>query len=283
MKKTTHYQNNQPTLYLIPTPIGNLLDMTFRSIEILKLVDVIYAEDTRVSMKILRHFNISKPLKSYHEHNKYEKTDEIMTELRNGANVGLISDAGMPLISDPGFEVVQIAHEEGFNVVSLPGANALLPGLVMSGLKVMPFLFWGFLDAKKSKRIETLEELKYKNETLVFYEAPHRIHKVLEDMYEVFGERKFSIVREITKAYEEVITGTLSEYATLDEIKGELVLVVEGYHTEVSLNPEITIVEQVDYFVSTGLSKTDAMKKVSLMSGVPKNQIYQEYLEKKRK
>ena len=281
LNRQYNYQNEKSTLYLIPTPIGNLEDMTFRAIKILKEVDVLYSEDTRVTKKLLNYYQIDKSLISLHEHNEQKRLLEVLEYLKQGKNVGLVSDAGMPLLSDPGFDLVNKAIESGYNVVSLPGANALLPGLVMSGFKVIPFTFIGFLDSKSSKRIEALEKIKYYPETLVFYEAIHRIKSTLKNMYEVFGDRNFVIAREISKAYEEIIRGKLSEYESLEELKGELVLIVEGFVE--TYESDLSIVQQVDYFIASGMKKTEAMKKVSEMTNIPKNKIYQEYLEDKIK
>lgn len=282
MIRTLHYQNDRNTLYLIPTPIGNLEDITLRSLNILKSVDKLYAEDTRVTVKLLNHYDIKKPIESLHEHNEYSKINMIVTDLQNGMNLGLVSDAGMPLISDPGHIVVQAVIEAGFNVVALPGANALLPALIMSGIQTHPFLFYGFLDTKKNKRIRTIEELKYRQETLIFYEAIHRIYQTLSDLYDILGDRNFVIAREISKTYEELIRGTLSEFEEVGELKGELVIIIEGYNeTEEAM--ELTMVEQVDYFINSGLKKTEAMKRVSDMTGIPKNKIYQEYLNETKK
>lgn len=280
MLRNLNYQSNQNTLYLIATPIGNLEDITLRALRILKEVDKIYAEDTRVTLKLLSHYDIKKPLISFHEHNQKLKLDDVIKDLKNGLKIGLVSDAGMPLISDPGYLLVKTALNNGFNVVSLPGANALLPALVMSGIKTHPFLFYGFLDPKTSKRIVELENIKYRPETLIFYEAIHRIKLTLKDMYDILGKRNFVIAREITKTYEEIIRGTLDEYSVLPDLKGELVVIIEGYINKEEKN-DLSIVEQVDYFVNTGLKKTVAMKRVSEMTGLPKNQIYNEYLNAK--
>ncbi len=280
MLRNLNYQSNKSTLYLIATPIGNLEDITFRALNILKEVDKIYAEDTRVTQKLLTHFDIKKPLISFHEHNSNMKINDVLEDLKNGLNVGLVSDAGMPLVSDPGYDLVKEVIENNFNVVSLPGANALLPALTMSGIKTHPFLFYGFLDAKNKKRLEQLEELKYQSATLIFYEAIHRIKETLKDMYQVFGNRDFVIAREITKAYEEIIKGKLKEYSDIPELKGELVVVIEGYE-QLEEKSNLSITQQVDFFLETGMKKTEAMKKVSSLTGIPKNQIYQEYLKEK--
>jgi 16S rRNA (cytidine1402-2'-O)-methyltransferase len=281
MERHLNYQNEKATLFLIPTPIGNLEDMTFRAVTILQKVDLIYAEDTRVSKKILSYYNINKNLISLHEHNESKRYEEILSNLNQGLNIGIISDAGMPLLSDPGFLIVNEIKKAGFNVVALPGANALLPGLLMSGIKTIPFVFIGFLDAKQKKRRDELSQYQYYPQTLIFYEAIHRIKQTLEDMYNIFGDRNFVIAREISKAFEEIISGKLSEFNELDELKGELVLIVEGFSENLSSN--ISIVEQVDFFIESGLKKTEAMKKVSEMTNIPKNRIYEEYLEKKIK
>ncbi|XFA98248.1 16S rRNA (cytidine(1402)-2'-O)-methyltransferase [Candidatus Izemoplasma sp. B36] len=280
MLRNLNYQSNKSTLYLIATPIGNLEDITFRALNILKEVDKLYAEDTRVTQKLLAHFDIRKPLISFHEHNSNMKINDVLNDLENGLNVGLVSDAGMPLVSDPGYDLVKVVIENKFNVVSLPGANALLPALTMSGIKTHPFLFYGFLDAKNKKRLEQLEELEYQSATLIFYEAIHRIKDTLKDMYEVFGDRDFVIAREITKAYEEIIKGKLSEYSNIPELKGELVVVIEGYK-QIEEKSNLSITQQVDFFLESGMKKTEAMKKVSSLTGIPKNQIYQEYLKEK--
>lgn len=281
MERHLNYQNEKATLFLIPTPIGNLEDMTFRAVTTLEKVDLIYAEDTRVSKKILSYYNINKNLISLHEHNESKRYEEILSNLNQGLNIGIISDAGMPLLSDPGFLIVNETKKAGFNVVALPGANALLPGLLMSGIKTIPFVFVGFLDSKQKKRRDELSKYQYYPQTLIFYEAIHRIKQTLEDMFNIFGDRNFVIAREISKAFEEIISGRLSEFSELDELKGELVLIVEGFSE--NLSSDISIVEQVDFFIESGLKKTEAMKRVSEMTNIPKNRIYEEYLAKKIK
>ncbi|MGD9964261.1 MAG: 16S rRNA (cytidine(1402)-2'-O)-methyltransferase [Candidatus Izemoplasmatales bacterium] len=281
MLRNLNYQNSKSTLYLVPTPIGNLEDMTFRAVNILKSVDMVYAEDTRVTKKLLSYYQINQNPISFHEHNELKRNSEVINHLENGKNIALVSDAGMPLLSDPGLMLVKAVKEQGFNCVALPGANALLPGLLMSGLKTIPFTFIGFLDSKSSKRQVELERIKYYPETLIFYEAIHRIDSTLKDLYEVLGERDFVIAREISKAYEEIISGKLSEHSELGELKGELVLIVDGFKNNFST--DLSIVEQVDFFIDSGLKKTEAMKRVSEMTNIPKNKIYQEYLENKIK
>ncbi len=280
MLRNLNYKSDKSTLYLIATPIGNLEDITLRALRILKEVDKIYAEDTRVTVKLLNHYEIKKPLISFHEFNQNFKIQDVLKDLSEGLKVGLVSDAGMPLVSDPGFDLVRQALENNYNVVSLPGANALLPALTMSGIKTHPFLFYGFLDSKGSKRRTELEDLKYRKETLIFYEAIHRIKIAMKDMFNILGDREFVIAREITKAYEEIIKGKLSEFTELTELKGELVLIIEGYQ-KTQEESNLSITEQIDFFIETGMKKTEAMKKVSEMTGLPKNQIYQEYLNEK--
>lgn len=282
MKRISHYKNNLPTLYLVPTPIGNLEDMTFRAINVLNEVDTIYAEDTRTSRTLLNHYDIKTKLDSYHDFNEESKMVTLIEKLRKGFSIALISDAGMPLISDPGYHLVQKVINEDFNVVALPGSSALLPALVMSGIKTQPFVFMGFLDSKSKKRKEMIDKLKYYGETLIFYESIHRIKETLKDLYDCLGDREFAIARELSKSYEEMIHGNLSNYQALDDLKGELVLIVAGYEEEM-FNSDLTIVEQVDYFIGQGFKKTEAMKKVSQMTHLPKNKIYQEYLQTKIK
>ncbi len=280
MKRNLNYQNESKTLYLIPTPIGNLEDITLRALKILNEVDKIYAEDTRVTLKLLTHYDIRKPLDSLHEHNESMKAEAVLNDLRNGLNIGLVSDAGMPLISDPGYALTQTVMEAGFNVVALPGSNALLPALAMSGIQTHPFIFYGFLDSKPTKRRNQIQELKYRTETIIIYEAIHRISLTLSDLYDILGDRKFVIAREISKAFEEIIQGRLSEHQQVSDLKGELVVVIEGFKEEID-NQELSIVQQVDFFIESGMKKTEAMKRVSEMTGIPKNTIYQQYLQEK--
>lgn len=281
MERRQHYQNGRPTLYLIPTPIGNLGDMTYRAVETIRAVDVLYAEDTRVSQGLLRHFELHKQLRSYHEHNKATETAVLVGFLREGKSVGLMTDAGMPLISDPGFEVAAAAAAEGYNVVALPGANAALAGLAMSGLPPCPFSFAGFPDHKQGKRLKEFEALSGRTETLVFYEAPHRMKETLMDMHRAFGDRRAAVLREITKIYEEAVTGTLSELAAIDEWVGENVIVVAGRSEADVPAPAIDVRSAVDALIAAGSSRTEAMKQVAARMGVPKSVVYRTYLEQK--
>lgn len=281
MDKHSNYYNDLPTLYLIPTPIGNMEDMTFRALETLKKVDVLFAEDTRVTMKLLNYYRLQIPLRSYHEHNKNTQNDVILSLLSEKKNIGLVSDAGMPLLSDPGYEIAQAAINAGYNVVSLPGANAALTGLAMSGIKPYPFTFYGFLNARSNKRQKELETLKTRPETLIFYEAPHRIKDTLYDLYKILGDRQACIAREITKKFEEMIRGTLSELKDLEPMPGEMVIIVSGYSEAVIVYEEESVVGRVDEFIASGLTKNEAFKKVASERGIPKSVIYKEYHEKK--
>lgn len=276
MDRQKSFLNEYATLYLVATPIGNLNDMTFRAVQTLKDVDVIFCEDKRVSSKLLSHFEISKPLRAYHDHNKEMKSEELLTFLREGKNVALISDAGYPLISDPGYYVIREAIKETFNVVNIPGANAALSALVVSGIAPHPFMFYGFLDHKESKKTKELESLKNHTETLIFYESPHRINKTIKTIYDVFGEREIVIAREITKKFEEIIRGTTSSLLSLGEIKGEIVIICEGLK-ESYVESNLTILEEIDLYMTEGMQSKEAIKKVAKNRGLSKNEVYQQY------
>lgn len=273
------YNNNLSTLYLVPTPIGNFEDMTFRSVEVLKNVDVIYCEDTRVTKVLLSHFNILTPLKNYHIFNEEIKSQEIIKLLEEGKNVALVSDAGLPCISDPGFLVSKDAIQKGFNVVSLPGASASLTALIASGLPNDNFYFHGFLNSKQSQRVKELQLLVNKKETLIIYEAPHRIMETLQDMLKVFGNRDIVIARELTKKYEEYIRGTLEEIVnSITELKGEIVIIVKGCiqdNITLELN-KLSIPKHFDYYLQQNLSENEAMKRVAKDRNVSKSIIYKE-------
>lgn len=269
--------NNTPTLYLIPTPIGNMEDMTFRSINILKQVEVVFSEDTRVTSLLLKHFEINKKLISSHKYNEAENADILLKYLKDGYDVGLVSDRGTPVISDPGYELAKVAIDNGYNVVGLPGATALIPALIMSGIDPMPFMFYGFLNSKESKRQSELEQLRWVNATLIFYEAPHRIQKTLEDMYNILGNRKISISREISKKFEEVYRGTIEEVSKqMVDIKGEIVIVVSP-DKQIKTYDNLTIIEHIHMYIKEGYSSKDAIKLVAKERGLSKNEVYQEY------
>ncbi len=278
MMRQKSFINNAPTLYLVATPIGNLEDMTFRAINILKEVDIIFCEDTRVSGKLLKHFDIKKPLKQYHDFNKEMKSEEIIKLLQDSNNIALISDAGYPLISDPGYYVIREAINHGFNVVSIPGANALLSALVVSGIAPHPFSFYGFLSNKEGKRSKELEALKDHKETMIFYESPNRVQKTIKTMLHVLGERKVVIARELTKKYEEIIRGSTSTLVDIEDIKGECVLVVEG-KTKEEIS-DLSILEEVELLISQGKSSKEAIKDVAKRRNLPKNDVYIAYHQK---
>lgn len=273
--------DNSPSLYLIPTPIGNLDDITVRALKVLSEVDFILCEDTRESSKLLNHFDIKKKLVSCHEYNEEKVKDYVVSELKSGKNIGLITDQGSPIVSDPGFVVVRKVIDEGFNVISLPGATAFVPALTSSGISPSPFLFYGFLqnkEVKLKKELISLQKLPY---TLIFYEAPHRIFKTLEAMLEIFGNRKISIHREISKLHEEICRGTIQELIPIvSELKGEFVLVVDGNYDNVDYS-SISILEHINLYLDDGISEKEAIKIVAKERGVPKSVVYKEYHDNK--
>jgi len=280
MIRQQSFRNQMPTLYLVATPIGNLGDMTYRAVDILNMVDTIFCEDTRTSIVLLRHYNIQKPLLSYHDHNKEFASSQILSRLEHRENVALISDAGMPLISDPGYVVVQQAIAAGYNVVSIPGASASLTALSVSGLAPHPFLFYGFLDAKKTKRENQLKELKEFPYTILFYESPHRIHKTILSMVDVLGERPLVLARELTKQYEEIIRGTTTSLVDVPDIKGEMVLILGGYEPQPPVDTT-TVLEAVERLITAGVSPKDAIKQVAKERQLPKNDVYMTYHQSK--
>lgn len=267
--------DNTPTLYIIPTPIGNLDDITLRAIDTLKKVDVIFCEDTRVTKQLLNHLNINKKLVSSHKYNTND--NKLLEYLNDNKNVGVVTDRGTPIISDPGYELVVKAIENNYNVVSLPGPTAFVPALTVSSLAPQPFLFYGFLDSKSSKRKKELEKLKEYPFTIIFYEAPHRITETLEDLKTVLGNRKICISREISKKYEEIYRGKIEELIKkMDNIKGELVVVVDGNKEEKNYD-NLTIIEHVNLYIMNGNTKNDAIKLVAKDRGIPKSDVYKEY------
>lgn len=275
-------------LYIVPTPIGNLKDISFRVLEVLKEADRIACEDTRVTSKLLNRYEIKKPLINYREHNEMEASDFILEKIESGETIALVTDAGMPGISDPGETIVKKATQRGIEVIVLPGPSALINALVASGLSTGRFTFVGFLDKAKKKKRDELEKFKEREETLIFYEAPHRILDTLEAVREVFGERQISLSREITKIYEEHLRGTVSEVLhTFDERnpKGEFVLVVSGKsEEEIKEDKEkgfinLTIKEHLIQVMSEGNSKKDAVKLVAELRDIPKKEVYKESLD----
>lgn len=273
------------TLYLCATPIGNLEDMTFRVIRTLKEVDLIAAEDTRNSIKLLNHFDIQTPMTSYHEYNKYEKGHKLVEKLLEGQNIALITDAGTPGISDPGEELVKMCYEAGIPVTSLPGAAACITALTLSGMATRRFAFEAFLPSDKKERAAVLEELTKETRTMILYEAPHRLVKTLELLKEYLGEeRRITVCRELTKRHETAFQSTLgqaAEYYKEHEPKGECVLVIEGKSREELLLEaqsdwqKLSIEEHMEVYLSQGMEKKEAMKKVAKDRGMPKREIYQ--------
>lgn len=265
------------TLYVVPTPIGNLGDMTPRAVEILNMVDIIFAEDTRVTKNLLSHFNIQNKLKSYHSFNEEVVAKEIITNLNDKLNVAIVSDAGLPAISDPGFFVVNLALEAGFSVVSLPGANAALTALVASGIPSERFYFYGFLKHKKSQKEKELLSLVDFKDTIIFYESPHRIKETIDIMYKVFKNRKVVIARELTKRYEEYIRSDLETLSKEElKLKGEIVIVVSGADiaSDVLKLNELTIEEHYNYYINQGMDRKDAMKQVAKDRNISKSEVY---------
>lgn len=279
MNRQKSFENQAPSLYLVATPIGNLEEITFRAINILNEVDYIGAEDTRNTIKLLNYYNIKTKLISHHEHNLSQSIPKLINLLLEGNNIALVSDAGYPAISDPGYELVKAAIENEINVIPVSGANACLDALVVSGIAPQPFLFYGFLDHQDKKKRKELEMLKNYRETIVFYESPHRINKTLKLMHDVIGDRHIALCREITKKHEEIIRGKISEIISITaELKGEMVIVVSGNNDndEVNLSPEILITE-VDNYVNKGMSVKNAIKEVSKLRKVNKNELYALY------
>ena len=269
--------DNTPSLFLIPTPIGNMEDMTYRAVKTLSEVELVLSEDTRVTGLLMKHFDIKKRLVANHEHNEERNKELVKKYLEEGKNIGLVSDRGTPVISDPGFEIAKYVIELGYNVVPLPGATALIPALITSGLEPMPFTFYGFLNSKESKRKKEIEVLKEIRHTMIFYEAPHRIEQTLQNMLEIFGNRKMCLAREISKRYEEVYRGTIEEVINqISDIKGEIVFLVEGNKEEKNYD-DISVIEQVNMLIEDGMSQMDAIKKVAKLRKVPKSEIYNQY------
>lgn len=261
-------------LYLIPTPIGNMEDITFRSLKVLKEVSVIFSEDTRITRNLLNYFDIKKKLISLHDHNENIVKEEVLSYLKSGLNVALVTDRGTPIISDPGYKTVSYVSKFGYSVVALPGACAFVPALIVSGINPQPFTFYGFLDSKLEKRRKELENLKFVTNTLIFYEAPHRILQTMELMFDIFGDREVSISREISKKFESVYRGNISDLLpTLKSIKGEFVIVVSG--NDCSFNDtQLGIVDQVKFYINNGMKKMDAIKYVAQENGMKKSDVY---------
>jgi len=269
--------DKSPVLYLIATPIGNMDDITFRAIKILESVKVIFSEDTRITNQLLKHYNIKNKLISSHQYNEKENVEKLLEYLNAGHDVGLVTDRGTPVISDPGYYLAQAAQDAGFNVVSVPGATAFVSALIVSGVDAQPFTFYGFLNSKQSKRRKELEKIKSLEPTMIFYEAPHRLTETLTDMLEILGNRKCSISREITKKFEEVYRGNLVDIIEQTrDVKGEIVIVVEG-NKSVNNFDNLTIIEHVNLYIKEGYNSKDAIKLVAKERQLNKNEVYMEY------
>lgn len=274
--------NNKATLFLVATPIGNLNEVSGRCLDVLRSVSVIACEDTRNSQKLLSHFDIHTRTITYHNFNERQSSKGILSLLEKGEDVALISDAGYPLISDPGYLLVNEVIDAGYKIVTVSGPNAALNALVASGLPTNHYLFYGFLNAKQSQAKKELESLKGFPYTLIFYEAPHRIEKTLKLMYEVLGDRKACLARELTKLHEEYHRGTLKELCGLHDLKGEMVVIVEGDTSEKEVSME-DLLKEMDLLIEDGQRAKDAAKTVSEKYEVSKNQLYQAYLKEGNK
>lgn len=274
-----------PCLYLVATPIGNLEDITMRAIRILKEADYIAAEDTRNTKKLCNYFEIDTPLISYHDHNQEVGGEKLLQLLRDGKTIALVSDAGLPAISDPGADIAMKAIQEDFAVVPLPGANAAITALIASGLPTQPFYFHGFLSRYKKERREGLESLRNKQETILFYEAPHRLKEMLKDVQLVLGNRQIVLARELTKKFEEFIRGTVEEaleWANTNEVRGEFVIIIEGTQEEIveeaATWEALSIKEHVQQLIDEqAMSSKEAIKEVSKLRKLSKREVYQEY------
>lgn len=267
-----------PSVYLVPTPIGNLGDMTFRAIETLKSVDVIFSEDTRVTLQLLNYFNIKNKLIHLDDHNEELVKEQVLNYLLEEKNVAIVTDRGTPIISDPGYKTVKFLKEKGYNVIALPGACAFVPALVVSSISSEHFTFYGFLSSKEQKMREELNILKENDYTLVFYEAPHRIIRTLKAMLEIFGDRYISISREISKLHESVFVGKISEALNSSNMmKGEFVIVVSAKDKIEVYDDSLSIVDTVNMYIRSGLSSMDAIKRVAKERNIPKNTVYMEF------
>lgn len=273
---------NFGTLYIVATPIGNLEDITLRALKILKSVDLIAAEDTRHTLKLLNHFEISKPLISYHRHNEDTKTDVLIEKLKNGENIALISDAGTPGICDPGTQAIKQAIEENIKVIPIPGACASIQALIGSGLDTSEFIFMGFLPTNKKNRNAKLQEIENATKTLILYEAPHKIKQTLIDLKKILKDRKIVIARELTKIHEEFLRINIDELIEkADDLKGEICIVIEGKALEETNQfDNMSIEEHYKYYEAQGLEKKEIIKQIAKDRKVPKNEIYQMFVSK---
>lgn len=273
------YENSEyGKLYLIPTPIGNLDDITLRAIKTLEMVDIVYAEDTRETLNLLKYLKINKKVESCHKYTEMKHKDKIVQILKSGKNIGYVTDRGTPLISDPGNVIVDESIKQNITVIALPGPNALLPAINMSGLSNERFLFYGFLNSKQSLAKKELIDLKDIKQTIIFYESPHRITDTLSQILDVFGNRNIAIVREISKLHEEVIRDNIENILKIsDTLKGEMVIIVEGNTKEETL--EVNYIEEIDKLLTQGYSKRDAIREIADKYNVSKNKLYNEFKE----
>ena len=274
--------SSKATLFLVATPIGNLNEVSGRTLDTLRNVDVIACEDTRNTLKLLTHFDIHTRMITYHNFNEEESSKGIIKLLEEGNSVALVSDAGYPLISDPGYLLVNEVIDNGFNIVTISGPNAALNALVASGLETNHYLFYGFLNSKTSQVKKELEQLKDFPYTIIFYEAPHRIEKTLKLLYEVFGERKACLARELTKLHEEYHRGKLSELCELHDLKGEMVLIVEGFKKEAEEIDLDKLIDEVRQLIESGEKAKQAVNDVSSRYGYSKNVLYNAYIKEKK-
>ncbi len=286
VQKSFVNDNGKGILYLVPTPIGNLEDMTYRAVRILKEAHIIAAEDTRNTKKLCNYFDIQTPITSYHEHNKEISAKNLISKLLLGEKVALVSDAGMPSISDPGYELVVQVLEENITVVPLPGANAALTALIASGINPQPFYFYGFLSRNKKERRAELENLNNKTETFILYEAPHRLKETLKAMSEVLGNRNIVLCRELTKKFEEFLRGTIDEiikWFEANEVRGEFCIVVEGNHESMENEQEtwwtdISVIDHINHYMDQKkLTSKEAIKQVAKERNLPKREVYQTF------
>ncbi|MCI6508673.1 MAG: 16S rRNA (cytidine(1402)-2'-O)-methyltransferase [Bacilli bacterium] len=282
-RQKTYEDNMSAKLYLVGTPIGNFQDMTYRAVDTLKYVDEIYCEDTRITGLLLKHFEIPTKMHSYHIYNEKELSSSIIEKIKSGKNIAVVSDAGMPSISDPGYLIATIAIQNDIDVCIIPGVSAGITALVGSGIPSNKFTFVGFLNSKDNKRKEELEQLKFKEETLILYEAPHRIKETLEMLNDIMPNREIVLARELTKKYEEYLRGTSKEILeVVEELKGEMVIIISGCQNEekVAKLISLSIKEHYRFYIENGYENKEAMKLVAKDRGISKSEVYQEIMKK---
>ena len=282
-RQKTYEDNMSAKLYLVGTPIGNFQDMTYRAVDTLKYVDEIYCEDTRITGLLLKHFEIPTKMHSYHIYNEKELSSSIIEKIKSGKNIAVVSDAGMPSISDPGYLIATIAIQNDIDVCIIPGVSAGITALVGSGIPSNKFTFVGFLNSKDNKRKEELEQLKFKEETLILYEAPHRIKETLEMLNDIMPNREIVLARELTKKYKEYLRGTSKEILeVVEELKGEMVIIISGCQNEekVAKLISLSIKEHYRFYIENGYENKEAMKLVAKDRGISKSEVYQEIMKK---